>query len=101
MRQHLNKPLKKSDLKAFIRWLETKPAYQKYNYLDGKNCLIAQFLKSLGFKQVSVGPASFEHSTAIGSLPYKLNSIAVDGETTFGAALLRAKEKLRDWDGWY
>ena len=42
-------------IKGFIHWLEGLPPNKKFYYYDNEYCCFAQYLRFLGFKDVSVG----------------------------------------------
>jgi len=100
-----NESTGKTDLfsvKSLVKWLETKPATDTYSYIDGGNCLIAQYLQAKGFSEARVGPKSYclKVGGSRGQLPTEFHDIALgqfNGFWTrhsFGDALRRAKEYL-------
>ena len=43
------------NIDALIAWLETKPGGERYCYLEGGRCLLAQYLMHCGYKNPLVG----------------------------------------------
>ena len=78
-------------LQSLIGWLETKNPAEEYEYTSSRHCLLAQYYRDQGFKQIMMGQYGFRHGW-FGHicLPEHFNDIAFYGETTFGAALERA-----------
>lgn len=105
-----NESTGKTDLfsvRSLVKWLETKPASDRYSYCDGSHCLIAQYLKASGYPMARVGSSSYNLDARGFSpsekLPQDFHDIAMGGSFmsyssqnnhTFGAALRRAKEYL-------
>jgi hypothetical protein len=90
-------------LDGLIAWLEKQPANSAYDYGCNGHCLLAQYFTMHGFKNVIMGPKSFDHSAGRDvPLPPILNDIAIgrwrmfpnNQERTFGAALERARAVL-------
>ncbi len=95
---------KKADihsLESLIAWLETKPPKLGYDYVNSYRCLLSQYYKAMGLKDVRVEPHEVRHgSSECFSLSQDLHDIAiavadrtagVSREETFGAALERAR----------
>jgi hypothetical protein len=83
-------PLK---LENLISWLETMPPDEEYSFSSRDNCLLAQFLKSCGCEEIWVGGFTFDYDDNKGvRIPATHSDIASEGEYTFGAATLRARE---------
>lgn len=82
---------------SLIAWLEKKPKDEKYNYADGKSCLVYQYLTEAGMNvnHVTAGRFYTELPYMEGNpYPHSFNHIAYgnwDAEHTFGAALQRAR----------
>lgn len=49
----------KVTVENFIKWINGLPAPASFRYTDHRNCPIATFLKSIGYKLVSVGPYDY------------------------------------------
>ena len=74
---------------GFIAWLQRQPPEAAYNFMDcSGNCLIGQYLGSLGIGWVS---GHTLHTPFYRSLQY----VAVRTPHTFGAALKRAEKALK------
>jgi len=43
-------------LKSFTAWLKTKPKKGAYCYLDHGECLVAKYLRSLGYMLIRFSP---------------------------------------------
>ncbi len=83
----------------FIAWLEAHPMREKYDYASNTGCPIAQFLTSLGYRNVAVGSEDFWHVYYLGDgvhdLPLGWNRVVNgDGPDTYGAAAKRARASL-------
>ena len=78
-------------LPSLIAWLETKNPNEEYEYTSSRHCLLAQYYRDQGYKQIMMGQYGFRHGW-FGHihLPENFNAIAMIGENTFGAALERA-----------
>lgn len=87
-------------LEALIAWLRTKPRSDEYCYTATGHCLIAQYVKSLGYAECAVGTPSFDPTIDVSAggewkrrafaLPDGWNEIAQNFPRSFGAALSRA-----------
>jgi hypothetical protein len=88
-------------LDRLIAWLETMPAGEQYCYTAGGECLLAQYLKGIGWATdplVDSTSAEDMASKKLIKIPAAFNEIARESwrETgsrtnTFGAALERAR----------
>jgi hypothetical protein len=80
-------------LENLIKWLETKPPDERYNYHSCRQCLLAQYLRYSIPEFVSIGVEWWSRKGERFSIPNIriLDGIAYKGEWTFGAALERAK----------
>lgn len=78
-------------LDALIAWLETKPATRRYCYSDRGHCLAAQYNASIGRKYRVT--SLFR---PVDNFDFKLEYIAVQVPSTFGAALARARAMLAE-----
>lgn len=103
-----DKPEVKADpfsLESLIAWLEKMPADETYNYVNGRACLLCQYLTNSGLEGVEVG-ACATYSTDRWKTKRQLSdsfwSVSADLEHprdptwTFGAALSRARKALAD-----
>lgn len=81
-------------LRAFIAWLETKPANEAYQYRNPFQCALAQYLQSTGVPEpdsaVDLGVVQEP-----GSPQFLFERILNQRPTTFGAALQRARAACR------
>ena len=86
-----------------VEWLESKNPAEEYVFISLQNCLIAQYLRARGYKNVSVGGSFFFHKpTGFFSsvkrprknIPPIFNNISTPAPRTFGAALERARAYL-------
>jgi hypothetical protein len=84
------------DNSSLIDWLSGKHRDERYDYLDGHVCLLAQYLNYRGFKGAVVDAevAILPDRMAPYALPRTWNEIARARPWTFGAALDRAREAL-------
>lgn len=76
-----------------IAWLEKQPADGQYVYTDGSNCLLAQYFRASGYRDINLGNITARLDGERVFLPISFQRIAgyYGGERTFGAALERAK----------
>lgn len=88
---------------AVADWLAMQPAERTYEYINPGNCLIAQYLRWLGYSDVVVGACAYSiysDDGEFGSLPRpfpnNLWAVAAEYPRTFGAALQRARAYLDD-----
>lgn len=81
----------KLTMPALIAWLRKQSPRKRYVFVDNRNCLIARFVKSQGFKDVHVIPCALTADGRYYQYPYRLNQVASDDPATFGAALKRAR----------
>src|ERR1700722_4770548 len=83
-------------LANLISWLEAQPPDVEYCFKSNGECLIAQYVKSLGFANVSVGGSDCHYNWRSGS-PVELTpppsfcDISQGHPRTFRAALDRAR----------
>lgn len=80
-----------------IAWLEQHPMDETYCYINDGRCLIAGYLKYLGYANVHVGAFGYWSSAADESYsshqaPEWLHRAALDKPWTFGAALERVRQ---------
>lgn len=83
----------KLTLPALTAWLKKQDPKAKYDFCDNENCLIAQFVKSQGFRKVSVIPWSVSFGSRSVELSSQLNIIAMSNPNSFGDALKRAQRQ--------
>lgn len=79
-------------LDDLISWLATKDPKETYVYRNCAECLAAQYNDSLG--RIYYIPRYFFH---LGDFDCQMETIARNGESTFGAALIRAKQMNSNW----
>lgn len=82
-----------------IEWLKGKDPNQTYDYFDNNDCLLSQYYKSLGYKDVFTGKHWMYHTrwrywTVERPLPRDFNYVAEYGEWTFSEAIKRAEKCL-------
>ena len=72
-------------------WLETKDPEEQYCYTHNGECLIAQYLKYLGHRSISVASHGYYRTaeTKYSQVPTWLHKISVGRPWSFGAALDR------------
>lgn len=87
-------------VEGLVDWLEKQPGETTYQYTDTRDCLLFRYIKSTGRPISSMGAISWREKGLFFmkdySLPAKLNSISIDGESTYSAALARAKAVLKE-----
>jgi len=84
-------------LTSLIAWLEKQPAGKTYCYTDGGECLIAQYLQSIGRTNVRVWcGGAYETRQGRGQVPREMWRTSIDEPSTFGAALARARALMPD-----
>lgn len=75
-------------LRAFIAWLETKPANESYVYIVSSECALGQFMKAQGYSGedccIDLAPEESDW----------LNEIVQTRPQTFGGCLERARAAL-------
>lgn len=93
------KPEVKADpfkLESLIAWLEKQPAKRRYCYHDAGRCLLAQWFKSCGQREVYLGNETVAFGDGVTlrthRLPQTFQRIATGHPWTFGAALDRARQ---------
>jgi len=85
------------NLDNFIKFLESKPPTETYDYTDPKGCAVYQYIKASGVAVYDVGTAyGWCPSNGLDNLPLPhtfdaINKGRAASECTFGAALKRAK----------
>jgi len=83
------------NLDNFIKFLESKPPTETYDYTDPQGCAVYQYIKASGVAVYDVGLCGWRPSEGLEDLPlpYTFNAInnGIGGRGTFGAALERAK----------
>jgi hypothetical protein len=81
-------------LDSLIAWLEKQPAEREYDYVDGRVCMMNQYLSAHGIRVAGVA-ADYYRAEPLSyvrvPLPHSFIDIALRGPATFGAALARAK----------
>lgn len=81
---------------GLIAWLETQDPATEYKYTDNDECLLCRYFRARGIPLNDYRPLSFDEWTDRDGvdhpLPEILDNISVDGVSTYGAALIRAKE---------
>jgi hypothetical protein len=80
-------------LESLIAWLEKQPANQSYAWHCQGQCMLGQWLRSIDPQFGEAAGNSFQYfvNGAVRDFDH-FSDIAVFGETTFGAALERARE---------
>lgn len=93
-------------LASLIAWLETMPSNRRYCFTHNGQCLLSQYFKFSGFKNVHMFTIGFCHGRRVPKswtlkeatsvrrvvlLPNGFNNIAIACPRTFGAALERAR----------
>jgi hypothetical protein len=83
-------------LRSLCNWLGKQPARKTFNFYDNRDCVLAQFFKAKGLKEVSVRGYQF---SCAGSgddldLPFAFREVAHVEPATFGAAHKMAKALL-------
>ncbi len=85
-------------LRSLTNWLGKQPARKTFNFFDNENCLLAQFFKAKGLKQVSVGGYEFSYSVKGAKqetkLPFSFREVGHTKPETFGNALKTARKLL-------
>ncbi len=83
-------------MENLVNWLEQQPAKAEYDYLDHRNCLVAQYLKANGHKDPFVYSCGHyqDNKGRDYQLPMDFDDASVGYPRTFGAALKRAKAYL-------
>ncbi len=89
---------------SLVAWLETKKPSGKYDYELPGNCLLSQYYRDRGYKDVNVAAWDVMHDGGNFSLSEEFHDIAIGiipgkyrlGASTFGAALRRARAQLKD-----
>jgi hypothetical protein len=76
-------------IESLIVWLEKQPADKAYDYHDASNCLLGQWCASMGLE----GEDLKDKSINLGE-DDDFFDIALEGDYTFGAALVRARNEL-------
>ena len=84
---------KRLSVAGMIVWLEQQPPSKEYSYLSNDNCLVCQYLRSLGVKRPRAGGEYWrvDGSWEKNPLPAAIQDIASEFPYTFGAALERAR----------
>jgi hypothetical protein len=88
-------------LQDIIEWLRTKPADETFLYTLPSDCLIAQFMRSKGLLNISVGTITAQYydpetgASVNIDVPSDINHVAMGDPSsgdvdTYGAALERA-----------
>jgi hypothetical protein len=96
-----NPKIELNNTTAFVAFLDSKPADEKFNYFDCENCAIGQFAKSKGYSYDDVGEANrqfWNMQIACPDIGAKAVTIALLNSirckiplyTTFGEAAKRA-----------
>jgi hypothetical protein len=90
-----HQPIYTRDLAGLIDWLCTKDPKGEYCYMSTNNCLLAQFFRACGYKEVVVGGINwFPNGITKNGMPieqaFKDVAHRQDAET-FGQALARAE----------
>lgn len=87
-------------IEPLIDWLRTKDPNEKYHYSNNTDCLIAQYFKAHGYKDINVGGSDIHINSNRYLIPEAFNDVSggfhvpVDrryNERTFGFALKRAE----------
>jgi len=83
-------------VRGLAAWLETHDPETKYNYNDNHDCLIARFVKSQGFDDVSCGGTTIFAGGTDHHLNQDLRDAAfgLGGKATYGLALARCQKVL-------
>jgi len=90
---------------ALVEWLRGQPGDTTYRYTDAGNCLLCRYLKSIGHKQVGVGPFSWDDyvSDRNHPLPERWNEISrgtsLADSWIYSAALALAEALLKQERG--
>ena len=79
--------------KSLISWLEKKRADKPYHYIACGRCMLANYFRAMGFRQVKVEAGEFQHAESFGpvKLPRAFIHIAAGHPRTYGGALERAR----------
>lgn len=88
-------------LKPIIAWLRKKPAKGTYNYGDTNNCLLCQYLRSKGYRNVSAGGYFVTVNHEVFQLPKAIYDFPAPeaGPAIYGEALKRAVAAARWGEG--
>jgi hypothetical protein len=82
---------KNFSVKALIKWLETKPESERYDWSTASNCLLGQWCRSQGLE----GRALHSKSCELGKEDAFYDIALRDtSRCTFGEALRRASSRL-------
>lgn len=86
--------------KAFLKFLEQQPEDATYNYVNGRNCAIAQYVRSnipwwkRPFSFVRVGTTYYSINTSSRELPYHWDASVTGGKKS---KFSNAAKKLREY----
>lgn len=81
-------------IEAVAEWCESKPADERYFYIDPEACALAQFLRDNGYPEARVNGWGWRESrktTDYSDIPDELVNAAVE-ERTFGGLAARLRE---------
>jgi len=81
----------------FLAFCKSKPSEEAYDYVDDQRCALAQFLRSIGREDVSVGSHGFsDHTTGRDDqpIPDTIYRALRSLDNTFGELALRMEGEL-------
>lgn len=86
-------------LQGLVSWLETQDPETEYNYVNGRQCLMARYLRAHDVPFDLVVPSRIHLDGSTVSFPREMDDIALPGyedhgEETYGDALIRARAAL-------
>lgn len=100
--------IRQPSLKGLIAWLETKDPNIEYDYCNGSDCLVARYLRDLGYPVVGCHDKAWHDSDEhYHFYPKELNDVSLnaritreapgtlfyrDSFRTYGTALKKARE---------
>lgn len=81
-------------IEAFAEWCESKPADERYEYMDDCGCAFFQYLQDRGFQPARVdGYGWYSHDgNQYHPLPAGVEDPLCQGDSTFGALAARLRE---------
>jgi hypothetical protein len=89
-------------LERMTAWLETQSRWKSYRYMNNQDCIIARYLKAMGYAGVRVGASVLEIRNSDGiirimHLPTEMNKVAhvSTGWCFYGMALRLARKLLK------
>lgn len=81
---------------GLVTWLETRNPHEGYDYERPMDCVIARYLQANGHPEAAAGVSTISLQPKVDYyMPRGWNKLADQQPRTFGGALARAKELLK------